>query len=551
MREEYDYIIVGAGSAGCVLANRLTEDAEVRVLVLEAGPSDRSIFIHMPSAFAYPLANDKYNWFYDTEPEPYMNQRHMHCPRGRVIGGSSSINGMVYIRGHAFDYDAWASMPGLAQWSYFHCLPYFKKAENRLKGGDAYRGAQGPLNVSTGACRNPLYRAFVEAGQQAGYPYTDDMNGYQQEGLGPMDMTVYKGRRWSAAQAYLRPAAKRGNLRVTARALVTRILFDGTRAIGVEYAQGGRTHQVYAAREVILSGGAINSPQVLMLSGIGNAGELRALGIPVKVNLPGVGQNLQDHIETYVQYASKQPITLYSAMNPLAKLKIGVQWLFAGKGLGATNHFESGGFIRSEAGVMQPDLQYHFLPMAISYDGKSPATEHGFQAHVGPMRPTSRGHIKLRSADPKAHPRILFNYMQTEQDRKEMRAGVRLTREIFAQAAFEPFRNAELAPGLKVQSDADIDAYIREKAESAFHPSCSCRMGNDEMAVVDGAGRVHGVQNLRVVDASIMPNVISGNLNAPTIMMAEKMADLIRGTTPLPVAQVPVYVSPKYASHQR
>lgn len=551
MREEYDYIIVGAGSAGCVLANRLTEDAEVRVLVLEAGPSDRSIFIHMPSAFAYPLANDKYNWFYDTEPEPFMNQRRIHCPRGRVLGGSSSINGMVYIRGHAFDYDAWADMPGLGQWSYFDCLPYFKKAENRLKGGDAYRGDQGPLNVSTGKCSNPLYRAFVEAGQQAGYPYTDDMNGFQQEGLGPMDMTVYKGRRWSAAQAYLRPAAKRRNLHVTARALVTRILFDGTRAIGVEYAQGGRKHQVFAAREVILSGGAINSPQVLMLSGIGNADELRALGIPVTADVPGVGQNLQDHLETYVQYASKQPITLYSAMNPLAKLKIGVQWLFAGKGLGATNHFESGGFIRSEAGVKQPDLQYHFLPMAISYDGKSPATEHGFQAHVGPMRPTSRGHIQLRSADPKAPPRILFNYMQTEQDRKEMRAGVRLTREIFAQTAFEPFRNAELAPGLKVQNDADIDAYIRAKAESAFHPSCSCRMGNDGMAVVDGAGRVHGVQNLRVVDASIMPNVVSGNLNAPTIMMAEKMADLIRGRTPLAPVPVPVYVSPTYATSQR
>jgi choline dehydrogenase len=550
-QEQYDYIIVGAGSAGCVLANRLGEDEGARVLLLEAGPADHSIFIHMPSAFAYPLANDKYNWFYDTEPEPFMNNRRMHCPRGRVLGGSSSINGMVYIRGHAFDYDAWAGMPGLAQWSYAHCLPYFKKSETRLKGGDAYRGNDGPLYVSTAACKNPLYRAFIEAGQQAGYPYTDDMNGYQQEGLGPMDMTVYKGRRWSTAQAYLRPAARRGNLRVVTRARVTRVLFEGTRATGVEYARGSQLHQAHAVREVILSGGAINSPQLLMLSGIGKAEELRALGIQPRVDLPGVGQNLQDHLEVYVQYASKQPITLYSAMNPLAKLKIGVQWLFAGKGLGATNHFESGGFIRSAAGVAHPDLQYHFLPMAVSYDGSAPATQHGFQAHVGPMRATSRGHITLRSADPKAHPRILFNYMQTEQDRKEMRAGVRLTREIFSQAAFEPFRNGEISPGAKVQTDAEIDAFIRDKAESAFHPSCSCRMGTDPMAVVDGAGRVHGVQNLRVVDASIMPNVVSGNLNAPTIMIAEKIADLIRGKSPLPAQAAPVYVAANHATHQR
>ena len=550
-KEQYDYIIVGAGSAGCVLANRLGEDEGARILLLEAGPADHSIFIHMPSAFAYPLANDKYNWFYDTEPEPFMNNRRMHCPRGRVLGGSSSINGMVYIRGHAFDYDAWARMPGLEHWSYAHCLPYFKKSETRLKGGDAYRGNDGPLYVSTGACKNPLYRAFIEAGQQAGYPYTEDMNGYQQEGLGPMDMTVYKGRRWSTAQAYLRPAARRGNLRVVTRARVTRVLFEGARAIGVEYAHGSQLHQVHAGREVILSGGAINSPQLLMLSGIGKADDLRTLGIQPRVDLPGVGQNLQDHLEVYVQYASKQPITLYSAMNPLVKLKIGVQWLFGGKGLGATNHFESGGFIRSAAGVAHPDLQYHFLPMAVSYDGSAPATQHGFQAHVGPMRGTSRGHITLRSADPKAHPRILFNYMQTEQDRKEMRAGVRLTREIFSQPAFEPFRNGEISPGAKVQTDAEIDAFIREKAESAFHPSCSCRMGTDPMAVVDGAGRVHGVQNLRVVDASIMPNVVSGNLNAPTIMIAEKIADLIRGRSPLPGQAALVYVASNHATHQR
>lgn len=551
MKAEFDYIIVGAGSAGCVLANRLSEDAEVRVLVLEAGPQDRSIFIHMPSAFAYPLADDKYNWYYETEPEPYLDNRRMYCPRGRVIGGSSSVNGMVYIRGHAFDYDAWARHPGLENWSYFDCLPYFRKSETRLKGGDVYRGDSGPLFVTTGACRNPLYRAFIEAGRQAGYPYTEDMNGYQQEGLGPMDMTTYKGRRWSAARAYLRPAQKRANLAVRSGCLVTRVLFEGRRAVGVEYARGGHIESVRAAREVILSGGAINSPQTLLLSGVGNADELKRLGIQPVQHLPGVGENLQDHIEAYVQFACKQPITLYSATNPLAKLKIGIEWMFFGKGLGATNHFESGGFIRSEPGVLHPDLQYHFLPMAISYDGKSAATGHGYQAHIGPMRPTSRGYVKLRSADPRQHPHILFNYMQTEQDRKEMRAGIRLTREILMQPAFDEFRGAELAPGPSMTSDADIDAFVRDKAESAYHPSCSCRMGTDEMAVVDGEARVRGVDGLRVVDASIMPDVVSGNLNVPTIMMAEKLADAIRGRAPLPAQEVPVWVHPEYRTRQR
>ncbi len=411
-REEFDYIIIGAGSAGCVLANRLTEDPQVRVLVLEAGPQDYSIFIHMPSAFAYPLAGTKYNWHYETEPEPFMNGRHLHCPRGRVIGGSSSINGMVYIRGHAFDYDAWAKRAGLEDWSYFHCLPYFKKSETRLKGGDAYRGSGGPLFVTTGPCRNPLYRAFIEAGREAGYPVTEDMNGHQQEGLGPMDMTTYEGWRWSAARAYLRPAQKRRpELDVRARSLVTRIVFEGRRAAAVEYARGGRLAMAYARREIILSGGAINSPQTLLLSGIGNADELKKHGIPVVQHLPGVGENLQDHIEAYVQYECKQPLSLYSATNPLAKLKIGIEWILTGKGLGGTNHFESGGFIRSEPGVLHPDLQYHFLPMAVSYDGTSAAEGHGYQAHIGPMRPTSRGYVKLKSSDPREHPRVLFNYM--------------------------------------------------------------------------------------------------------------------------------------------
>jgi len=549
--EVFDYIIIGAGSAGCVLANRLTQDEGVRVAVLEAGGPDHSIFIHMPSAFAYPLAGTKYNWHYETEPEPFMNNRRMHCPRGRVIGGSSSVNGMVYIRGHAFDYDGWARRPGLENWSYFDCLPYFKKSETRLKGGDAYRGSTGPLYATTGPCKNPLYRAFIEAGREAGYPVTEDMNGYQQEGLGVMDMTTYKGLRWSAARAHLRPAQKRGNVKVYARHLVSRILFEGRRAVGVEALHRGNSFQLRAAREVIVCGGAINSPQTLLLSGIGPADDLQRLGIPVVQDLPGVGANLQDHIEAYVQFECTQPITLYSATNPLAKLKIGVEWILTQGGLGGTNHFESGGFIRSEAGVQHPDLQYHFLPMAVSYDGSSAAKGHGYQAHVGPMRPTSRGSVTLKSADPRQHPRVLFNYMQTEQDRKEMRAGIRLTREIFAQAAFKPFRGAELAPGPDVTSDAAIDAFIRDKAESAYHPSCTCRMGMDPEAVVDGMGRVHGVEALRVVDASIMPDVVSGNLNVPTIMMAEKLADVIRGRTPLAPEVVPVWVHPNYKTQQR
>jgi len=553
--ETFDYIIVGAGSAGCVLANRLTEDPEVRVLLLEAGPGDRSIFIHMPSAFAYPLANDKFNWYYHSEPEPFMNKRAIYCPRGRVLGGSSSINGMVYIRGHALDYEGWASHSSLDNWSYADCLPYFRKAENRAKGGDAYRGNSGPLHVSTGACRNPLYTAFIEAGQQAGYAYTEDMNGYRQEGLGPMDMTVHKGRRWSTAMAYLRPALKRPNLSVRTRALVARVAFapgSGTpQAIGVEVINGAHTDLIRASREVILCGGAINSPQLLQLSGVGNPDDLRQLAIPVVAALRGVGANLQDHLETYVQYACKEPITLYSAMNPLAKAKIGLEWLLKGTGLGATNHFESGGFIRSEAGVKHPDLQYHFLPMAISYDGSAPASFHGFQAHVGPMRPTSRGAVTLKSASPKDAPRILFNYMGTEQDRKEMRAGIRLTREIFEQKAFDRFRGKALSPTPAVQTDAEIDAHIREHAESALHPSCTCRMGNGEMAVTDGSGRVHGITGLRVVDASVMPDVVSGNLNAPTIMLAEKLADAIRGKTPLPRSDAPFFVHPNYQSAQR
>ena len=527
----YDYLIIGSGSAGGVLANRLSDDGDASVLVLEAGPRDRSLFIHMPAAFAWPLKDDKYNWYYESEPEPHMDGRRMYCPRGRVVGGSSSINGMAYVRGHALDYDRWAGN-ALPDWSYAHVLPYFKRAESRAKGGDDYRGGDGPLHVSTGACTNPLYQAFIEAGVQAGYPFTEDMNGHQQEGFGAMDMTTHKGRRWSTAQAYLKPALARPNLTLQVGAMVTRILFEGQRAVGVEYARGGRVHTVRAAREVLLCGGAINSPHLLMLSGIGDADDLGKRGIDAVAHLPGVGRNLQDHLEVYVQHACTQPISLYGATRPWNQLRIGVQWLLFGEGLGATNHFESGAFIRRNDSVAHPDLQYHFLPMAVSYDGRAAAEGHGYQAHVGPMRPTSRGRVALRSADPRQGPSIQFNYMASEEDREEMRDAVRLTREILAQPAFEPFRGPELAPGPGVLSDVDIDAFVRAKGESAYHPSCSCKMGSDELAVVDGEARVHGIDGLRVVDASIMPTIVSGNLNAPTQMIAARAADFILGKTP-------------------
>jgi choline dehydrogenase len=483
----------------------------------------------------------------------------VHCPRGKTIGGSSSINGMVYIRGNAQDYNGWAEKHGLPEWTYAHCLPYFKKSETREIGGDDYRGNDGPLHVHTGDCTNPLYNAFIEAGQQAGYSYTADMNGHQQEGFGPMDMTTYKGRRWSTAMGYLRPALKRGNVMLQPNTLATRLLFEGSaakpgnarpRAIGVEVEQDGKLVQFRARREVILSGGAINSPQLLQLSGIGNPEHLQPLGIEMVATLKGVGENLQDHMETYVQYECKQPITLYAATKPLKMAAIGAEWVLFGTGLGGTNHFESGGFIRSAAGVKHPDLQYHFLPMAVRYDGNSPVEGHGFQAHVGPMRSTSRGHVRIKTKSVLDAPTILFNYMSTEQDKIEFRAAIRLTREVFAQMAFDAFRGEEISPGKDVQTDEQIDAHIRASAETAYHPSCTCAMGTGEMAVVDGQGRVHGVQGLRVCDASIMPLIVSGNLNVPTIMMAEKIADAIKGQA-LPPSNAPAWVHPHWETQQR
>jgi choline dehydrogenase len=550
--EIFDYVIVGAGSAGCVLADRLSADGAHRVLLLEYGGSDRSVFIQMPSALSIPMNMPKYNWFYHTEPEPHLGGRRMHTPRGKVLGGSSSINGLVYIRGNPQDFERW-NEEGAAGWAYRDVLPYFKRAETRQEGGDAYRGGEGKLQTRYGTVENPLHAAWLAAAGQAGYPQTSDVNGRQQEGFGRMDMTVGGGRRCSASNAYLRPAMSRSNLKVLTHALATRIRFDGRRVRGLDYDLGGVRHSVDVAAELILSCGPINSPQLLKLSGVGPAGELRALGIDVVHDLPGVGENLQDHLEFYFQMACKEPITLYSSIKPWARAWIGARWLLRKDGLGATNHFETCGFIRSRAGIPYPDIQYHFLPMAVAYDGSTLAQEHGFQAHVGPMRSKSRGWIRLKSTDPFDKPSILFNYLSQPDDWTEMRACVRLTREIFSQPAFDRYRGREIQPGSNVETDSQIDEFIRAKVESAYHPSCSCKMGGpgDPMAVVDPETRVYGMERLRVVDSSIMPSVTTGNLNAPTIMLAEKAADHIRGRGLLAPDAAPFHAAANWQTAQR
>ena len=554
MNKDIDYIIVGAGSAGCVLANRLSESGEYQVVLLETGGSDKNIMIQMPTALSYPMNTEKYAWQFHTEPEPYLDNRKMHCPRGKVMGGSSSINGMVYVRGHARDFDQWEEK-GAAGWSYKDCLPYFKRSETWYKGEDDYRGGNGPVATSNGNNMklNPLYKAFIGAGQDAGYPKTSDYNGKQQEGFGPMHMTVGNGVRSSTSNAYIKPAKNRPNLTILSGVLVQRVLLKNKVARGVEYKVNGKTEKLNASKEVLLCAGSIGSPQLLQLSGIGPKEVLQGAGVEVKHHLPGVGENLQDHLEVYFQYHCKKPITLNSKLNLFSKGLIGIQWILSKTGLGATNHFESCGFIRSRAGLEWPNIQYHFLPAAMRYDGNAAMSGHGYQVHAGVNKVNSRGSIKINSSEAEAKPTILFNYLEDKQDIQDWRDCIRLTREILNQPSLDEFNAGEANPGDNINSDDEIDAWVRANVESAYHPSCSCKMGDleDTMTVVDNEGRVNGIQSLRVIDSSIFPTIPNGNLNGPTIMLAEKMADVVLGKTPLKAMNNDVWIDPSWKKTQR
>lgn len=554
MGKTYDYIIVGAGSAGCVLANRLTASGEHNVLLLEAGGSDNNILIQMPTALSYPMASKTYNWGYNSEPEPAVDSRQITCPRGKGLGGTSTINGMVYVRGHACDFDEWEKA-GANGWSYADCLPYFKRAEMWQGGGDEYRGGDGPLGVTGGnnMTGNPLYQAFIDAGVEAGYPHTDDYNGYRQEGFGPMHMTVRGGVRESTSRSYLRPAMKRPNLTVVTNVLVDKVVFEGKRAIGVAVRHKNKDIELRARKETILSAGSIASPMILQRSGVGPTSVLTAAGVPVRHALPGVGANLQDHLEVYFQFHCKQPVSLNNRLGLFSKFLIGVRWFFFKTGLGATNHFESCAFIRSEAGVKSPDIQYHFLPAAMRYDGTPSIKGHGFQVHVGPNKPKSRGRVAIISAQPDSDPSILFNYLSHDEDIAAWRRCIHLTREIMAQPAMDTYRGDEIQPGLDVASDDEIDQWVRANVESAYHPCGTCGMGqlDDVGAVVDTQCRVIGLDGLRVVDASVFPTVPNGNINAPTIMVAEKMADVILGKSTLPQSDVSIWIAENWESKQR
>ena len=550
-QKDIDYIVVGAGSAGAIVASRLSEDPNCEVLLVEYGGGDGSVFVRMPSALGIPMNSKKYNWGFETAPEPYLDNRRMNCPRGKVIGGTSSINGMVYVRGNAADFDQWEEQ-GASGWNYQNCLPYFKKFENHQCRDTDYTGNEGPVAISDGNnMRNPLYRAFIDAGVEAGYGETQDYNGYRQEGFGQKFMNVDRGIRASTGYSYLKAAKKRSNLTILKHALVTRIVFEGKTATGIECKIDAKIQIYNAKKEVILSAGAIGSPQLLQVSGIGPRKTLEAAGIDLRHELPGVGENLQDHLEFNFQYRCKQPISLNSELGLFKKGLIGVRWLLFKTGLGRTNHFEACAFIRSRAGVKSPDIQYHFLPGAITYDGSVAVKGHGFQVHVGHNKPTSRGYVRARSGDLSEHPEILFNYLETETDRQGFRDCVHLTREIMQQAAMDEFRGEVIQPTDKVQTDEQIDAFVRASVDSAYHPCGTCKIGVDEMAVVDSELRVQGIERLRVIDASVFPTIPNGNLNAPTMMLAERGADMVKGSALLSSLEVPVYIDENWQTRQR